>query len=486
MKYMSIKHNFLMNAVLSVSSILFPLISFPYVSRILQPEGIGKVAFATSIVSYFSLFSQLGIPTYGIRACAKVRDDKKKLSKTVQELLIINISTTFIVYIIFMVLLAFVPKLHDERNLYFVISFSLIFNALGMEWLYKGLEQYTYITVRSVTFKLIALIAMIVLIRRKSDYVIYGGLSVFASSASCILNFIHSHKYVSLYPVKDYHFKRHIKPTIVFFAMSCAVTIYTHIDSVMLGLMVDNSAVGYYDAAVKVKTALSGIVTSLGTVLLPRSSYYIEQGRREEFKTISTKAMNFVFLLSSPLMIFFIMFAKECIYLLSGSAYDSAVLPMQFIMPTILLIGITNITGIQILVPLGKEKVVLCSEICGALTDFIMNIILIPFLGVSGASLGTLAAEIVVLVVQFIGLKGMVTEIFRGVSYGKIFGGLLIAIIASCCLNILHLGNFLTLFFGACIFFGSYIIFLLLDKEPFVLELWNHFAIILNKLFTNH
>lgn len=164
-----------------------------------------------------------------------------------------------------------------------------------MEWLYKALEQYTYITIRSVIFKFIALIAMFLLIHQQSDYIIYGAISIFASSASNIFNFFNVHKYISLRPVGEYNFKQHLKAVSVFFALSCAATIYVNLDTVMLGFMKTNVDVGYYNAAVKIKTILVSIVTSLGTVLLPRASYYVEHGLKEDFYRITKKAINFVF-----------------------------------------------------------------------------------------------------------------------------------------------------------------------------------------------
>ena len=191
-----------------------------------------------------------------------------------------------------------------------------------MEWLYKALEQYTYITIRSIIFKFIALVAMFLFVHEKSDYVIYGGISIFASSASNVFNFINIHKYIDLKPLPKYNVKRHIKLVFIFFAMSCAITVYTNLDTVMLGFMSSNTDVGYYNAAVKIKHILVSLVTSLGTVLLPRSTYYIEKGQINEFKRISNKALNFVALVATPMTIYFILFAKQGIYFLSGNAYD--------------------------------------------------------------------------------------------------------------------------------------------------------------------
>ena len=196
-KKKSIKLNFVMNALLNMSSFIFPLITFPYVSRILLPEGTGRVNFATSFIAYFTMFAQLGIPTYGIRACATVRDNKKALSKTAHELLFINIVMSIISYVFLFVALFTVPKLREDRFLYIIVSSTIFLSAIGMEWLYKALEQYTYITIRSLIFKVIALIGMFMLVKTKSDYVIYGGITIFAASASNICNFINAHKYIS-------------------------------------------------------------------------------------------------------------------------------------------------------------------------------------------------------------------------------------------------------------------------------------------------
>lgn len=465
-----------MNALLTMSSFIFPLITFPYISRILSPVGTGKVNFATSFISYFTMVAQLGIPTYGIRACASVRDDKTKLTRTVHELLAINLIMSILSYLVLFILLFTVPKLQDDRTLYIIVSANILLTSIGVEWLYKALEQYTYITIRSIIFKLIALIAMFVLIHEQKDYVIYGGISIFAGCASNVMNFINAHKYIGIKPVGDYHLKRHLKAVGVFFAMSCATTIYLHLDTIMLNFMIPDADadVGYYGAATKIKTILVSIVTSLGTVLLPRVSYYIKQNLMTEFNNITKKALNFVFLLATPLTVYFMIFAKKGIYFLCGDQYDNAIIPMQIIMPTLILIGITNILGIQILVPLGKEKYVLYSEIAGAITDLVLNAILIPFYASSGAAIGTLVAEFVVLVVQYMVLKKEVTPAFKAIKYYKIGIALAGGILASVWVLWLPIkSNFIVLLLSACLFFLIYGILLIILKETLVIDILN-------------
>lgn len=472
-KQISLKKNFVMNIILTLSSFIFPLITFPYVSRVLGPEAYGRVSFATSVISYFSIFANLGIPTYGIRACAKVRDNREELTRTAQELLIINLIMTAISYAAMFIIVLNVPRLREEKNLIFVISASILLTTIGMEWLYKALEQYTYITVRSLIFKVISIIAMFLLVHSEKDYVIYGGISIFASSASNVLNLLNAHKYIGFKPVGNYNFKQHMGAVGIFFAMSCATTIYTQLDTVMLGFMTTNKDVGYYNAAVKIKTVLVSVVTSLGTVLLPRLSYYIEKDDLVEFRRLTSKALNFVFVIAVPLTVYFIIYAPQGVYLLSGDKFAPSIMPMRIIMPTVLLIGLSNITGIQILVPLGKEKIVLYSEIVGSVTDIIINALLIPRFRSSGAAFGTLVAEAAVLLFQYMAIRDQAGKVFRKVPYGKIVFATVIASFASAWILFLHKGNFITLVITAILFFGIYAGIMIGMKDPIALEIKN-------------
>ena len=469
-KQKSLTINMIMNVILTMSSLIFPLITFPYVSRIVGVEGIGKVTFATSVITYFSMFAQLGIPTYGIRACAKVRDDKEKLSKTVHEIFMINIITCIISYIAFGIVLTIVPKFASDKILFLVISSTILLNTLGIEWLFKALEHYTYITIRSIIFKFIALIAMFLFIHSKEDYVLYGAVSILAASASNVLNFLYLPKLIHIKPIGNYNLFQHMKMILVFFALSVATTIYTNLDNVMLGFMTNDIEVGYYTASVKVKGILVSVVTAVSTVLLPRASYYVDKGFIKELYDIAKKAMSFVMLIAIPFVVYFTIYAKECILLLSGDKFMGAVAPMQIIMPTLLFIGITNILGIQIMVPLGKERQVLYSTICGAIADLILNIIFIPQYGAIGAAIGTLVAEFVVLIYQVIVMKNAIKEVFSGTKYLVVFISTVVAAIFCIWVKQLEVGVFIALLISATVFLVTYVIGLLLGKESLIID----------------
>ena len=443
-KQKSIKKNFIYNTFLTMTNFIFP---------------------------YFTMLSQLGMPTYGIRTCSKIRNNRKELTRTAHELLCINLIMCVISYILLALALIFVPALREDRQLYIIVSFTILLTSIGMEWLYKALEQYRYIAVRSIVFKFIALAAMFLLVHEQSDYVVYGFISIFAASASNIFNFINVRKYIDLKPMGNYHIKRHLKPLAIFFAMACATTIYTHMDTLMLGFMLTKTDVGYYNAAVRIKSLLLSIVTSLGAVLLPRSSYLIQTKQWGKFRKVSRKALDFVFILSSALMLYFMLYAKYGIWLLSGGYYSPSIIPMKIIMPTLLFIGVTNITGIQIMVPMGREKSVLLSEVVGLVINLVINTLLIPRMASTGAAIGTLAAEFGVLVVQYLAMRGEISNAFRAVSYWKIALGLAAGTLCSFWITFLELSNFLTLACTTILFFGAYAAVLLFTREWLLREL---------------
>lgn len=474
MKIHSVKYNFIMNAILTVAGIIFPLITFPYISRVLLVEGSGKVAFATSVVTYFTMFASLGIPTYGVRACAIVRDNKEKLSKTVQELLIISGGTTLLTYIVFGISLFVIPEFAQERTLLLIVGLGIGLNTIGVQWLYNALEQYSYITTCSILFKVIGMILMFLLVKESSDYQIYGGVYVIASFGSYVLNFICLRKFVTFQKTGTYQFKQHLKHIMVFFAMSAGASIYLNLDVVMLRFLQSNEAVGYYNAGIKVKTVLVTCVTSLGTVLLPRLSYYIETADKKAFQLMVGKAFRFVFVAASAVTVYFSIFARESILLLSGEAFLPAVGPMMILMPTVLLIGLSNVTGIQILTPNGREREVMYSIWGGAILDFVLNLIVIPKFSANGAALSTLLAEGMVLLLQCWLLRDVLWSYIRQVQCWKIVIALAVASVMTIPVKIwIDSGVFVTLLVSAIVFFGGYAVVLLLLKEPFVSEILN-------------
>ena len=471
-KIHSVKYNFIMNFILTASQFIFSLITFPYVSRVLLAVGNGKISFAASVANYFMMVASLGVPTYGVRACAQVRDDKKKLSKTVQEIFTINFIMTVLVCITYFICIFTVPKFQAEKGLFLINGLSIVLNFFGMNWVYQALEQYDYITIRSLFFKFVSIVLMFLFVHEPGDYIKYAAITVLAGVGSNILNFIRLHRFIEFRWEKNYNLKRHLKPILILFAQSLAVSIYTNLDTVMLGFLKTDQDVGYYNAAVKIKSILLSLVTSLGNVLLPRMSYYARRNAMELFKSTMAKALNFTVMLSIPLSVYFILFANESIRFLAGDGYMGAILAMQIITIAVIPNGLTGVIGVQVLTALEKEKYVLYSVIIGAIVDFSLNMFFIPLYGAAGAALATTIAEFTVLAVQLMVTKRLLLEVkkqLRGLIYLilSIVCGTVTIIIKY--LGIKSILLFLTV--SALVYFGCYFIGLLFVREPIAFEL---------------
>lgn len=481
----SIKYNFVMNTILRMSSFIFPLITFPYVSRILGASLNGKISFASSYVNYFTMVAQLGIPTYGIRACAQVRDNKSDLSKTVQELFIINSITMVLSYAVLLCTVFLIPRVYRDHTVVLISSVTVILSCIGMEWFYQGIEQYDYITIRNIIFKFISIGLMFCFVHKPEDYVIYAGINVLGTVGSNALNFIRIRKFVFIRPIGNYDLKRHLRPIMVLFLFTVAATIYTSLDSVMLGFMSTDEEVGYYAAAIKMRNILYSLVTSLGTVLLPRASYLIKEKKFDEFGYLIKKSFQFIAVLSFPLTLFFVCESKDTIYFLAGNGYQGAITAMMIITPTIIFAGFSNITGIQILIPLGLEKYTVISTCGGALTDLVLNAIFIPKYGSAGAAFGTLIAELVVLIMQIIFLVREKMSDFLKIDYANILKILIssavpLFVILMVKQVITISSSFVSLLVCAIIYFGIFAILLLMTKEQITYE---YGVVYLRKLF---
>ena len=331
MKTKSIKFNLLMNVILKASAFVFPLITLPYVARVLGVENNGKISFATSVISYFTLFSQLGIPTYGIRACARVRESPQKLKQTVSELVAINAIFAVIAYITLVVSVLIVPKFREQSTLLMISSTRILLTLVGMEWFYQAIEQYQYITVRNLLFKFISLLLLFALVKKPEDYLLYCGINILGVYGSYIVNLIHSRKFISKDKIERLDLRQHMKPIFTFFALSLAISIYTNMDTVMLGFIKGDVEVGYYNLATKIKDVLVAALTALGTVLLPRLSFYYSTGESQKLKKLLGKSMHFTVLTTIPAVLFFNIISREAVLFLGGEQYLPSVACMRIV-----------------------------------------------------------------------------------------------------------------------------------------------------------
>lgn len=481
-----VRYNFMMNIILKISQYIFPLITLPYITRTLGAIGNGKVAFASSVISYFSMFSQLGIPTYGVRECARCRDNKDKLTKTVQELLMINSVSVLFSYVLLVISLLTVKKLQEVSLLLIVNSFTILLNMLGMEWLYQSLEQYQYITIRNIGFKIVSVVLMFLLVHNPSDYLIYGTLTVLSSSGSYLMNFFNSRKILEhKFFLRQYDLKRHVKPILTFFALSVAVSIYTSMDTVMLGFIAGDGQVAFYSLSTKVKMVLASTISALGPVLLPRITYCLSHGLEKKFQEYIEKSIHFVLLMSIPVAIYFVVMAPQAIYILGGPEYKPAIVCMQIITLAVVPLGIGNIACSQILTPMGKERLTMYSTIIGAIINFAANMIMIPFLGAAGAALATVIAESIVAWIQIHYVWNEVKTVVKKLPFLQLgLTNALAFMVLEVFLKIINLSNpFVEMVATTIVFFGIYMLILILIKDSLVYQYGINY---LRKMCVNH
>lgn len=468
----SVKTNYLLNLINTISSLLFPLITFPYASRIMLADGIGQVNFFSSIIGYIALFTSLGIPLYAVREIAKVRDDEEERSRIAIEILLLNAGLTALGYIAVAIIAATVAKVQVDVPMFLLLSVTLIITAIGGEWFYQGVEDFKYITIRGLIVKIVSVVLLFLLVHTREDIMWYAAYTVFGVLGGNIFNFIRLRKYINTksFHLRELHPLRHLKPTLHIFVLNLIISIYVNLNTVMLGFMTDNASVGYYTAATRLTKTILGIVSSLGIVMLPRLSNLIATGQKEEFDRLANKAVNFVIALSLPITVGLIMMGSTLIRLFCGQTYEPAILTLQVLAPIILFIALSNVIGIQILYPQGQENKVIISTAIGAGLNFIIDLFLIPKMAHDGAAIATVVAELAVTLTQmFIGTSFIPVKLFSK----KHFDYLVASILMCICLfavSLFHLKDVANLCVTPAIGIIVYFTYLYYRKDMFCLE----------------
>ena len=412
MKEKSIKLNAVLNVIKQCMNLLFPLISFPYSSRILNPEGIGKVNFAQSIIAYFSLFAGLGIGSYATREAAKIRDNSFLLSKFTKEILTINFSTTIISYLLFFISLISIPRFYEYRLLLCICSTTILFNTFGIEWLYSAKEEYVYITLRGIFFQVFSLILLFITVKTKDDYIQYAALNVISSVGSNILNLINIRKLVDLKVKVKKQIRKHLKPIFILFASALAVSLYNELDKTMIGFLSTEEQVGYYSASTKITKLVISLITAILTVISPRLSNYAENNK-EKFYLLLQKTFNIILLLCIPFMFGLIVMARPLTILFCGENFEQSIVIMQIMAIIIFMIPLATFMHTQFFIPLRKDKYTFYTVLVGAITNSLFNIVLILKYGGLGAGIATVIAETSVTSTCFIFAKKILIDIFK-------------------------------------------------------------------------
>lgn len=399
METASVKTNYLLNLINTVSGLLFPLITFPYASRILMAEGIGTFQFFDTTIGYILIITSLGIPLYAVRAVAKVRDNPVERSKTATEILILHALLTIAAYLCVFIVACTVSRIKADIPLFLIVSASLFFTAIGAQWFYQAIEDFRYITIRSVLVKIAAAAALFIFVKTKSDLLWYAAVNTGATVGNNLFNFFRLRKYISFkgFGLHELHPGKHLGRSLKVFPLNLIISVYLLLDVQMLGYLNTEASIGYYTAATKLTKMSLGIVTALGAVLLPRFSHLVHQKREAEFKDLGNKAISFTAALTLPMTAGLILLADPIILTFSGSGYRPSILTLQIIAPITFFIGFSSFIGMQILYPLGKENLVIAATAAGAAVNVALNFLLIPPFAQYGAAASTLAAECTVM-----------------------------------------------------------------------------------------
>lgn len=372
------------------------MLTYPYVSRVLGVTNIGICNFVDSVINYFILFSSMGIGVVGIREIAKAKGDTLRQSKVFSALWTLMAGMTLLMLFCLLAVTALVPQLNEYASLMMVGACKLIANLFLIEWFYKGIEKFKYITYRSLLVKTVYVVCVFLFIHRSADYPIYYLLSVLLVAFNAFFNISHSRKFIHF--VWDKNVLSEFKRSFFILGLYLMLTsMYTSFNVTFLGFVTNVTEVGYYTTATKLHGIILAFFSAFTGVMLPRISVLVAENRIDEIKCLTDKSFDLLFITSVPLIVFSIYFAPEIIYLISGNGYEGAITPMRMMMPLVLVIGIEQILIVQLLMPLGNDRVILINSIIGAVVGLAANVILVPLWEAKGSALVWMLSELVVL-----------------------------------------------------------------------------------------
>ena len=394
----SITRNAFLNIIRSLLALIAPLITYPYVSRVIGAENLGKINYVNSIVQYFVLFAALGISTYGIREGARLRQNRNKLNDFVSECFSINLIMTLIsISVLFFIILKF--NFFDKyRFLFLIESFLIIFDLFGIEWVNTIFEDYLYITIRTIIVYLISIVLTFILIKSRTDYYKYAILMVGTTGLVSVLNWMHCKKVCTIKIRFTNNSKCHIKPILIFFANKLAVNLYVSADTTMLGAMVSDYRVGIYSVSVKIYSIIKNLLSSIYVVCIPRLAYKIGEKDEVGYRILYTNIVCIMTLLIFPAMLGLFLLSPNIILVLFGNEYIDSILSLRILSFALVFAIYGGLISSVYNVTKRLEKVSLKATILAAILNISLNIFLIPKYQQNGAAITTVIAELVTLI----------------------------------------------------------------------------------------
>ena len=392
----SLKKNVIYSSILAISNYIFPLIVYPYISRVLGVTNVGICGFVDGIIQYYCNFSMMGISYLAIREISSKKGNMQELSRAFSSLITLNSISTIIVFILLILSIIFIPTFHRYTTLLIAGSVKLLFNTLLIEWFYQGMEDFKYITKRTIIIKICYAISVFIFVKASKDYDIYFYLTCLVTIINALVNIIHSRKYVR-FSFKGINIRPYIKPFITLGLYSLLVTMYTTFNTIYLGFVSNDDQVGYYTTAIKVHNIILAIFTAFSSAIMPRIANLLSEGDLEGFKSLYSKSIDILFSFSFPLMAVCIIYADQIVHWISGAGYEQAIPIMRIVLPMIFVVGYEQILIIQMLTPMKKDRYILFNSFGGAVICTITNILIVPHLQGIGSAISWILSEITVM-----------------------------------------------------------------------------------------
>lgn len=387
---MGIVKNFAWNLLLTISGYIFPLLTFPYVTRILGPSNFGMVNFAFSIVDYAILFSTFGVSIVGIRYIAQNSKDTTKLNEVFSGLISFHIILSAFVLLAYFICVYTVPQLNEHSELYCVGAAKIIANVFVVEWLFQGMQNFRYITIRTIAVRLLYVIAVLLFVRTREDYYLYFYITIFQTIVNSIINWRYS-KYYTRFVFSFNSIRQFIIPVFSMGFNTILLSFYSTFNTIYLGFTCDNESVGFFTTAVKLYAIFITLVTAYNSVFVPYLNTLYSEHNLKRFSSIVTKSLGLITMLSIPVICISIILAPEIIYLIAGPGYERAILPFQIISMQIFIVGFTQIFEKQILLAFNQYNYIL---IATSVTTALSVLIIVFFVPVYAEVAAALAITI--------------------------------------------------------------------------------------------
>lgn len=397
----SIKKNFAYKSVLTLSTYLINFITFPYVARVLGVERIGLVNFVDNTVNYFLLFATMGVGLLGVREIAAVKMDKERRDQVYSNVLALNLLFTLVSLSIYLLCVATIPKLYQYDELFYIGTAKILFTVFLVEWFFTGVENFRYITLRSILIKVLYIISVFLFVRDTSDYRLYFILTVGVVVLNALINQLYIRKFVRVRWNNIQLFK-YLKQNVTLGIYTLMTSMYLTFNVMYLGLVSNNTEVGYYTIAFKLYSVVLGFFTAFTNVMLPRMSSLLANGEKDRFQELVNRSLSVMATCCIPLILCSMILTPQIIYILSGPGYEGAIYPMRIIMPATLFVGIAQVLAIQVLMPMKRDKILLMASIIGAAISLLINILAVSRVASIGSAIVLLCSEMVVTVTYIV------------------------------------------------------------------------------------